>query len=410
MRRILGLAAFGLLLSFTAQAQTTATITGTIKDLTGSVVTSGQVTFDLQPSIDTTQSGTARFVPSTVTCGINGSGLVKNLALSGACTVTTNTSLVPANTSYRVCIWPANVKTSCFVTYITGDADITTASPTQGQMPAYTLVDVFSNQTVAGNKTFTGSTTFSGSTSFSGAISGSSTVTGSRVGAGDGLAATPGFYFTHASDGGTGFYHAPSTLNVFYEVANSIVQRAIIASEQRLKSSAVVTWSSGDPSASAGDTSLCRVSAGVVGVGTSSTCGVAGEIRALQLKLAGATTLTGQTGTGTSIVTNTGPTIASPTITTGVGADGSGFKHKRGSMCTTAAGANSTCNTTVTWGTTFADTSYTAVCFLENASVAGQYISHINSTKSAGSISIEMTNGPVGGAATGSYNCIAVHD
>jgi hypothetical protein len=153
---------------------TNATITGTITDLSGSLVTSGQVTFSLQPSVDTTISGVTRFVPSTTTCGINGSGLVKNLALSGACVVVTNTSLTPSGTSYLVCIWPGNVKTSCFVTYITGDVDITTVNPTPTTSPIYNLVDTLNNQTIAGNKTFSGTTTLSGNT----VIGGNETVAG----------------------------------------------------------------------------------------------------------------------------------------------------------------------------------------------------------------------------------------
>jgi hypothetical protein len=81
------LAACGLLFSLAAAAQTTTSVTGTIKDLTNTAVTSGQVTFELKPSLDTTISGSARFSPSTVTCGINGSGAVKDQALSGTCTV-----------------------------------------------------------------------------------------------------------------------------------------------------------------------------------------------------------------------------------------------------------------------------------------------------------------------------------
>lgn len=163
------IAALWLLFSFQAFAAT-ATITGTITDLSGAVVASGQVTFLLQPGLDTTISGTARFVPSTVTCGINGSGLVKNLALSAACTVTTNTSLTPSGTWYQVCIWPGSVKTSCFNTYITGSVDITTANPTPTTVPLYNLVDTLNNQTIAGDKTFSGNTTLSGNVSIGGTL------------------------------------------------------------------------------------------------------------------------------------------------------------------------------------------------------------------------------------------------
>jgi len=59
------------LLSTPALTQTTTTVTGLIKSLSGSVVPAGQVTFELRPGLDSTISGSARFVPSTVTCSIN---------------------------------------------------------------------------------------------------------------------------------------------------------------------------------------------------------------------------------------------------------------------------------------------------------------------------------------------------
>jgi hypothetical protein len=79
MKRIFGLVILGvfwlyLIYALSAQAQTTTTVTGTLKDLTGATVTSGKVTFDLQPSRDTTISGLARFTPQTVTCLLNGQG------------------------------------------------------------------------------------------------------------------------------------------------------------------------------------------------------------------------------------------------------------------------------------------------------------------------------------------------
>jgi hypothetical protein len=83
----------GLLAGFAA-AQTT-TITGTIKDLTQANVTSGKVTFTLQPSRDTTISGLARFSPRQVVCLIDGTGAVKAQDGVSVCTVTSNTALQP---------------------------------------------------------------------------------------------------------------------------------------------------------------------------------------------------------------------------------------------------------------------------------------------------------------------------
>jgi hypothetical protein len=151
-----------LLSSLAAFAQTT-TFSGTISDLTGTPVTSGQVLFDLKPGVDSTISGVARFTPQTVTCGIDGTGALKNQALSGACVVTNNTALTPSGTSYKVTLCPNFACTSSFVTYATGGTvSITTVAPTPATSPVYNLVDTLNNQTIGGNKNFTGTVTFSG--------------------------------------------------------------------------------------------------------------------------------------------------------------------------------------------------------------------------------------------------------
>lgn len=162
--RLIRVLAFLCLFAGLASAQSTSSITGTIKDLTGANVTSGQVTFELVPGIDTTSSGIARFSPQIVTCTINGSGLVKALDGVSICTIVQNTSQSPANTAYKACIQPQFITPgSCFVMYATTSSiDITTVTPTPAQMPAYNLVDTFSNQSIAGAKTFTGTVTFGG--------------------------------------------------------------------------------------------------------------------------------------------------------------------------------------------------------------------------------------------------------
>jgi hypothetical protein len=68
-------------------AQTTTTVTGILKDLSQNVIPAGTIQFTLKPSIDTTISGSARFTPLTVTCGIGISGNV----LSGLNSLTTTT-------------------------------------------------------------------------------------------------------------------------------------------------------------------------------------------------------------------------------------------------------------------------------------------------------------------------------
>jgi parallel beta-helix repeat protein len=145
-----------LLMASAGFAQTTTTVTGTIKDLTGTTVTSGQVTFNLKPSSDTTISGTARFVPTTATCSITASG-VKALDNVSACTITNNTSLTPSGTYYLVCIQPQFASPgSCLNWYaLGGTQDITTVVPTPSTLPAYTFLDLSSAQTLTGIKTFT---------------------------------------------------------------------------------------------------------------------------------------------------------------------------------------------------------------------------------------------------------------
>lgn len=253
---------------------TNATITGTITDLSGSVVTSGQVTFSLQPSVDTTISGVARFVPSTVACGINGSGLVKNLALSGACTVVTNTSQTPSGTSYLVCIWPGNVKTSCFVTYITGDVDITTVNPTPTTSPLYNLVDTLNNQSIAGNKTFSGTTTLSGN---------------AVIGGNETIAGTLGVTGVSTL---TGAVAAGSTMTVATSLA--INGGTALTTTNRTGTGNLVLATSPAISAPA----------------------ITGPATAAQLSINGGTPITAQSGTGGTVVMTTGATLTTPTLIT----------------------------------------------------------------------------------------------
>jgi hypothetical protein len=153
-----------LLMIFAASAafgQITTSVTGVVKDLSNANVTSGQVSFTLNPGIDTSMSGTARFTPTEIDCLITGAGAVKALDGVSTCTVTNNTALQPSGTSYKVCIQPQFIQPgSCFVWYATGGSvDITQQVPTPPLTPAYNLVDTFSNQTINANKTFGGTVT-----------------------------------------------------------------------------------------------------------------------------------------------------------------------------------------------------------------------------------------------------------
>jgi hypothetical protein len=138
-KKILALFVLGMIVG-AASAQTTTTYTGTIKDLAQNVVTSGQVTFSLAPSVDSTVSGVGRFTPTIVPCNINTDGTLSGYVagvVSGACIVTRNTAISPSGTSYRVCIQPYFASPgSCFYDYATVTTkDISTVAPTLSTGP-----------------------------------------------------------------------------------------------------------------------------------------------------------------------------------------------------------------------------------------------------------------------------------
>jgi hypothetical protein len=132
-----------LLLAFASAlgAQTLTTLTGTIKDLSGSTVTSGRIVFTttLNPGQDLTIPGVGRFVPSTTYCRISNSGQpVSNTPpYTAACQITKNTALSPSGTSYATCVQPYNVQPGgCFNFFATLDTvDISTIAPTPTTLP-----------------------------------------------------------------------------------------------------------------------------------------------------------------------------------------------------------------------------------------------------------------------------------
>src|SRR6266853_5872696 len=84
-------------------------ITGTVQAPNGVLATSGYVEFDLVPqntSLAYTVTGTTILAPQKGKCGINASGLVKNLALSGVCNIWGNDVISPGNSLYKVIIAP----------------------------------------------------------------------------------------------------------------------------------------------------------------------------------------------------------------------------------------------------------------------------------------------------------------
>lgn len=66
----------------------TETVTATIRDVAGNLVTSGQITFELKPATSTVISGYARFVPEMVSCSINQSSTVSLSRSSNVVTAT----------------------------------------------------------------------------------------------------------------------------------------------------------------------------------------------------------------------------------------------------------------------------------------------------------------------------------
>lgn len=93
-------------------AQSPTTITGSLTDASGNPATSGYVEFDLQPlspAIPYSVPGVVSLVPQTARCGINATGQLKNNALSGPCTVWSNSLIVPANSLYTIIEAPLNV-------------------------------------------------------------------------------------------------------------------------------------------------------------------------------------------------------------------------------------------------------------------------------------------------------------
>jgi hypothetical protein len=110
----------------------------------------------------------------------------------------------------------------------------------------------------------------------------------------------------------------------------------------------------------------------------------------------------------TNAQTLSGPkTLESPIISTGL-ANGTGAQHARTAGCTTAASANATCDTTVTWPVAFADTNYTVVATLDSPSGG---VVFVKSTKNKTTTTVDVTLVTITAAASsGTINLIGIHD
>jgi hypothetical protein len=96
------------------------------------------------------------------------------------------------------------------------------------------------------------------------------------------------------------------------------------------------------------------------------------------------------------------------TFSTGIGADGSGFKHQSVAGCATGAAAGATCTSVLTWTSTFADTSYQAQCTC-NATTSGHPVIE-SYTIAAGSITITTTALTAAAAQCAVITCVAEHN
>lgn len=96
------------LFALPAFAQTPVTVTGLVTDAGNNPATSGYVQFDIMPKVSSVHYFIAGFgtITQTTQCGINGSGQVLNLALSGPCTIWGNDLITPGNTQYKVTFAP----------------------------------------------------------------------------------------------------------------------------------------------------------------------------------------------------------------------------------------------------------------------------------------------------------------
>ena len=153
------LALLSLILSAGMVAQTT-TVTGSIQDLSGATVTSGYITFNLMPAYGATISGTAYFVPTTVTCQITATGVKANDGVS-ACTVSMNTALTPSGTWYNVQFCPYGAcapNINWYALQVSQDVSTMVVTPGSTQT-AFNVGSVnYSSLTSAGNATFLGLT------------------------------------------------------------------------------------------------------------------------------------------------------------------------------------------------------------------------------------------------------------
>jgi hypothetical protein len=94
-------------------------------------------------------------------------------------------------------------------------------------------------------------------------------------------------------------------------------------------------------------------------------------------------------------------------IGTGIYTDGGGFKHATAS--TGSIGATTRAEIQITWGTAWADTSYTAVCSVEESSATLQTLLLERIRQKTTTIVTAIIFNPTAGGLTGTLDCIGIH-
>lgn len=92
------------------------------------------------------------------------------------------------------------------------------------------------------------------------------------------------------------------------------------------------------------------------------------------------------------------------------GTTNTSIQRLRASGCATSASANTTCTTTITWPTSFVDSSYSAVCMGDLITSGVPVLQGGVSSKSATAITVQTVNLTAVAAQFTTIDCIAVHD
>lgn len=97
------------------------------------------------------------------------------------------------------------------------------------------------------------------------------------------------------------------------------------------------------------------------------------------------------------------PAITEPTINQGIANNGTGLQHVRSSACSAAISC------TVSWPTSFADTSYTVTCSATTGSSNSPYV--FLGSKTAAGVTVIIADGiAAANTVTPEVDCIAIHD